>query len=283
MNQRTASQRGAHGARAKVAWGAKHLRALHDEITSSFKEIGTAISAEPDTDSRYALKLSINQIPIDMWALMLGDAIHSLRGALDHVAWEAASRGKGLPSDKREQKLIQFPIYDTEKTFDNALILKFVSDESRAIFKTAQTHDRPEGKRPLKILAALSNDDKHRLLLPTFIGMAPGRGGLWTRHNQDIRSMGKPVVTIKAGQRLEHDTEFGYIPDVVTCGPNPDVQVQGDFSAFVAFQGRDGIEVRINELATIAKFVDEIVQAFDALFQGGDGGHPSSSASTKMG
>jgi hypothetical protein len=282
MSEPTESGRGAKGARAKVAWGAKHLGALHDQIVSSFEELGTAIAAEPDTGSRYVLKLKINQLPLETWALMLGDAIHSLRGALDHVAWEAASRGKGLPGDEREQTRIQFPIYDTEKAFNNAPILKFVSDEGRAIFKTAQTYDRPDRKRPLKILAALSNDDKHRLLLPGIISMAPGKGGLWTRHNQDVRSMGKPVVTVKAFQRLEQDAEFGYIPDVVACGPNPHVQVQGDFPAFVAFEGRGGIEVRVNELATVAKFVDEIIQAFDALFKG-EGDQPDASASTEMG
>lgn len=253
-------------ARAKLWWGSQNLERLNKTVGSSLKGDGAAFIAEREADSRYSIVLDTTNIPTSLWALLLGDAVHGFRGALDHTAWQTVLHGKGLSESKRKQNRIQFPIFDRPEAFDNAALLPYVGDECRTVFLEAQEYDRPEDTRRLRILAALSNDDKHRLLIPSVLSLAPEDIQLRVGHNDDIASIGEFIGTIRAGERLEGQAVIGYIPDVVVTGANPDMKVEGNLSAFVAFEGRGGITARINDLAGVGLYVKEIIQQFEALF-----------------
>ncbi|MDQ3956990.1 MAG: hypothetical protein M3273_01575, partial [Actinomycetota bacterium] len=55
---------------------------------------------------------TIPEIEMLMFGVAIGDVIHNIRSALDHVAWELVSccGTPGLSED--EERAIQFPIYD---------------------------------------------------------------------------------------------------------------------------------------------------------------------------
>jgi hypothetical protein len=253
-------------ARAKLWWASQNLESLNNTVGSSLKGDGATFIAERESASRYVIRLDTTNIPTSLWALILGDAVHGFRGALDHAAWQAVLHGKGIPESEREQNRIQFPIYDRPEAFDNATLLSYVGDECRAVFREAQEYDRTEDARRLRILAALSNDDKHRLLIPSVLSLAPEDIQLRVGHNEDIVSIGEFVGIIRAGERLEGQAVIGYIPDVVVTGANPDMQVEGNLSAFVAFEGRGAVTPRISDLAGIGLYVKEIIQQVEALF-----------------
>ena len=110
-----------------------------------------------------------------MWAVLLGDAVHNLRSALDHLIWQLVlvNTGKDGSTDN------QFPICDTGEGYWNpgkngspsqrTRRLKGVSREHMAIIDTFQAYRNYEARNqnrldPLATLRDLSNHDKHRLL-----------------------------------------------------------------------------------------------------------------------
>jgi hypothetical protein len=65
---------------------------------------------------------AIEPAPVD-WGVVLGDILHNLRSALDHLAWTLVARGK-RPTDtlsRREQNAVKFPIYKSRQEFNSAI------------------------------------------------------------------------------------------------------------------------------------------------------------------
>ena len=58
---------------------------------------------------------SVKPVPTDI-PLILGDAIHNLRAALDHAAWQLVEAGGGIPS-----KDTYFPIGDALHEYQSAI------------------------------------------------------------------------------------------------------------------------------------------------------------------
>jgi hypothetical protein len=116
--------------------------------------------------------------PPDHWPLLAGEAIHNLRGALDHAVSAAA------PAEFRTKT--QFPIFTApaEYTQRGAAMLHGVSEAVKAIVEKAQPYrhfaDGPTFD-PLEQLRTLSNIDKHRVITTVvtavrheWIGVATG-------------------------------------------------------------------------------------------------------------
>ncbi len=243
------------GAWKKLTWGAKHLTGLVEEIAATLQSKENKAVAERQTHSRYVVKINFGRWPVDKWSLMLGDAIHSIRGALDHATWEIVCLN-GAPDDDREQRRIQFPIFDCPDAFEKATVLRYVDDGTRAIFEDAQPY---KTGKALKFLAALSNDDKHRLLLPNVIAYAEGDFDFSVATNEDVGSVGELILTVKPGDAMEAGAEIGYF-DVEVTGPDPQVQVQGEFPGLVAFEGQDGVVIAAHSLIKLALFVEAVLK-----------------------
>ncbi len=111
------------------------------------------------------------QAPDPMLGVKVGEFIHNVRSALDHLAWGLVLCSGGTPT-----RDTMFPIYQShgewitvlEKPRPNgrASPLEGVAKGARALIKAAQPYH--EGKRavshPLMKLVRLSNEDKHRRL-----------------------------------------------------------------------------------------------------------------------
>jgi hypothetical protein len=99
-----------------------------------------------------------------------GDALHNYRSALDHIAWQLVCHGSTPPGpllDDRAQTNVQFPIYDTEVAFRNAVRARLPGADKTAIGFIETRHKYVGGQTTndaLQALASLSNDDKHRTL-----------------------------------------------------------------------------------------------------------------------
>jgi hypothetical protein len=91
---------------------------------------------------------------------IVGDLTHSLRTALDHVAWALAQRA-AFQDDPRH---VQFPIAADAPTFAkkrSALTTMFGRDAVDALEQVQPYHDRPG----LRWLQDLNNADKHEALV----------------------------------------------------------------------------------------------------------------------
>jgi hypothetical protein len=101
----------------------------------------------------------------DSWGLIIGDAIHNLRCALDHLAWQLAIRhNKGI--EPNNPHVIQFPVEPNKAKwprhfFDAADSAKL--EDLQPFHNDADT-DALRLPHPLLMLKSLSDFDKHRAI-----------------------------------------------------------------------------------------------------------------------
>jgi hypothetical protein len=151
-------------AKAKIARAKVHAEAagriLQKFVGPDFYE------AVPEADRKRRLIVRIVKVqtfPAE-FALAVGDALHNLRSALDHVVYACAAQ----PLTSKEERSIQFPLTSTRKAYllrRNEWLPK-VPRNARALVDRFQPHHRrkwPEN-RLLAQLQAVDNWDKHRRL-----------------------------------------------------------------------------------------------------------------------
>jgi hypothetical protein len=101
-----------------------------------------------------------------LWGLLLGDALHNVRCALDHIAWHLAAAGGSPPRTIEDQRRVDFPIYNTASGFAKGIRTRIpgASPAQRAIIERHQPYHRGEGAatHPFALLQDLNNTDKHR-------------------------------------------------------------------------------------------------------------------------
>lgn len=101
--------------------------------------------------------------PVSEWALLVGDAVHNARSALDAEIWHLAHRDDGKPTNPTR---VAFPVTSDARAWVNSIkALETVSAESLERARLAQPWvDSPAApdQHWLSILSRLDNDDKHR-------------------------------------------------------------------------------------------------------------------------
>ena len=117
------------------------------------------------------VSVHINKVPDAMWSVRIGEIVHNLRSALDHVVWELFVKNNRQfpPSGSKSQ----FPIFITQagfKTRGEALFLKGINDKAIDLIRSEQPFPVSEGgtgediRSPLWHLKELSDCDKHRTI-----------------------------------------------------------------------------------------------------------------------
>lgn len=108
----------------------------------------------------------------DEWRLrvgvFLGDIVHNLRSALDHLFWALSCRYLGIAKTERMYKSVQFPIEDGSQGLANKRKhFGGIPSVQWAVIDGAQPYDRADPAHlALRALRELSNRDKHRALNP---------------------------------------------------------------------------------------------------------------------
>jgi hypothetical protein len=99
------------GCRAKLDRAREHLNAFAEAYEQYFTPRPFAIRKRYDPRTRQFIFLSelVRPVPLRL-GVILGDLVHNLRSALDHLVWQAVIREGAMPPDKRHQ----MPICDTE-------------------------------------------------------------------------------------------------------------------------------------------------------------------------
>lgn len=159
----------------KLAWAKKHIEALDGELDAFFDKKPVAARVEIDRKGQRILIYGELKAPKPPhWPLMIGDAVHNLRSALDHVVWAFSTRNMAVKR-LQELKRIQFPIctefgdYWDAKKGQRVRRMAFVDDTARTRIDGMQPYHggNRAGDHPLAHLNALSNEDKHHQLIIT--------------------------------------------------------------------------------------------------------------------
>jgi hypothetical protein len=148
------------GARLKVQRANRHV----NEVNSLFSEFLTTdfcklhIQIDPETGQNLLKLDSIATLPSEI-ALCVGDAIHNLRVAMDHIAFHLLGSDAewiSFPSGKKRDDLIA--------TRQFRAIKEALPDLANFIADVIQPYDG--GDHKFWEVGALDNLDKHRLIVP---------------------------------------------------------------------------------------------------------------------
>jgi hypothetical protein len=260
-------QRALDAIEVKIARAKQHLAFLHDQMASWQALAGTktqpwGLVPEVHDQGRkhfFRLRFAI-PFPPD-WAVVLGEALHDLRSALDQCVYWLTVDNLG-----REVKGTAFPV----KRERNAFYAKYPNGRNRGKYQPFSgmvkvegvgpgplafiewlqpyRHRRHFAQREIRMLDRLWNQDKHRLV------------HLWGLRF-DFGELGLPAEMVLTGAEIGVDRRVlheGAIPVRVTCRvPRDEVKVVGAINANVAFNaGRgDGSSRNLWDLATTVEDV----------------------------
>jgi len=148
--------------------------------------------------------------------VLIGDVVHNLPSALDHLAWQLALRAGAEPSWRT-----QFPIFSAEAAYDQKSPQQTagMAAEDVARLRALQPfHDAEPAVQPLAVPASLSNIDKHRVLHA--VGMSPITSQFTISSLGDVNAIRyiKPIATPIDGAEM---ARIG----IADFGPSPSLEV----------------------------------------------------------
>jgi hypothetical protein len=154
--------------RAKLARADEHLSALYRETDGWGDSDPFRIVRQSNADGsvhHFSLRFKA-QPDVWRWALLLGDALHNMRCALDHIVYALAIRQTGQDPPPDDSRLM-FPICSEPEYWKSARSrIACLNEATRAAIECAQPYNRIKPGQwfmPLWWLAQLNDIDKHRL------------------------------------------------------------------------------------------------------------------------
>ena len=227
------------GAWLKATRAREHLRLLQGELATAQIRPYRVVGAYEGEGNHYVLRFDVIDDGSHLRAgmgLVAGDAIHNLRAALDHLAWQLAVAGGGA------NRRTQFPIYDDQAIFRANVdaVLRGVSPTDRATIETLQPYhlraaEAVEGVHRdlslnalLMIVSRLDNVDKHTVLLPK-VAVAQVEVPRFTNVlSADVRAPGRWVV-------VEDGAMFCELNDLVPEDPSRPIVLDSDPQVAIVF------------------------------------------------
>jgi hypothetical protein len=161
------------GVRVKLARAKRHLKELRTALAPMSDPSAFSTVRNPAGVSASTIEYRVVDLPVidPMVGAIVGDVVHNLRSALDHVAWQLVLLDGGQPNDETT-----FPLHETRsnrKGNPRQLTIKpgirdpriMAAVEAMQPFSEAN-YGRDPATDALGIIRRLDNIDKHRLLLP---------------------------------------------------------------------------------------------------------------------
>lgn len=151
------------GPRLKLARAKAHLRDLDPRVLAFLeaRPYDAIMETDPQTGENKAW-FKLRAEPDPCWALLIGDALHNLRSALDLLYWQLVENNGNSPT-KRDSFLIS----DSKTEFDRVAGPVIRRRAGKKAFEIIRDEVQPYdgGNRALWCLHKLDIVDKHRLLL----------------------------------------------------------------------------------------------------------------------
>lgn len=164
------TQKRSHGIRLKIERAKEHIRSLDVAIQQFIASNPYTLGAKPHHIAAIhhttLYIAAVKPVPEHL-PLIVGDAIHNLRSALDHIIWQLVEVGGGTPN-----RDTYFPISESAQQYKSAIgkgeIQKIASD-AREIIQSVQPYVTFD--QTLWLIHQLDIVDKHRLLLTVATAM----------------------------------------------------------------------------------------------------------------
>jgi hypothetical protein len=242
----------------RVRRGEKHLQAIKRGLLRHFEADEYLMTGEYQRDPNRPTGVVV----IDPMTLpeinprlntLIGECLHDLRSALDHLAWQLVLKAKGTPTDNTH-----FPVKDTDPGRDTKGrprtpgVPGGVSVPARALIREAQPYQWGPRyiEHPLWLLHQLWNIDKHRYVI------AKGTYG------RTVWPLGIP--TYRFTSRLDSATP--YRAKLLLIPDDPAVNVDAEATVEVAIhEPAHGIErPLLQTLEAAAQTVEWIVDTAEA-------------------
>lgn len=248
---------------------------LFDELRT---EIWNFLNAEPGSDFsqgafdadrwEWVERFTARNPPI-RWGVLLGDSVHNLRSALDHLICQVALLDGGTMADCERS---QFPIASkSEEQFErmaDRCLPKCFSEKHRAMVKEPQPFhagEKAAETHPLSVLADFSNADKHRMINLANGFMDSDSDEILDRMMRNYEGEGPPPIhslwMAKRGTVLKDGTPWFRIVfdrDLLT-EPPARVEIGGHIKVGVVF-GEVGLDSR--SFKTIGEWVFTVIERF---------------------
>lgn len=260
----------------KWGWAVKHAQTLQAEALRALDTHapnGVTTRAEYDP-KMHGFSIRIEGLPTlpSTLGLHLGDVLHSFRSALDNAAWAVVQRGTRPPATltEKEKKRVAFPCIETRPLPTTKRTARAVLDawfEDRvpgagradlAVIRWAQPYQWPQTSRAwstFPLLVEKNNLDKHKTIQPVLLAsykLIPER---IAAHHCLFRR-----ITLSATGPLKVGAEIARVY-VRKTGPDPRVEMQGQFGATVHLDNRTAAEVF---LTVTDQWTYEVLSRFSA-------------------
>jgi len=233
----------------KLDRAVEHLDALNETAERFFEDSDDEIYAlHGETNSqrtKHLFRVELLQpLPLIEWGLIVGDAVHCLRSALDQLAYSFCGDPDGNTA---------FPISRTRKEWvtKSPAMLWGIPDPVTAVIDRAQPYHCGEGDKaeahPLAVLNTLWNTDKHKFI--PVVALVPASAEWNITGTQGMASYKE--VRLKAGRVFEDRAvvaDMSFVPD--DSGLEPQVEMHGNISFNVAF-GKTGVPKSISRKQVI--------------------------------
>ena len=238
------------GARAKIERAVHHLADLQVAV-QGFREAHPNLIVR-DTDSEGAEKVfrtDLPEIPIE-WSMMLGDCVHNLRTAFDHVICAAVRLNGKTPTDKTTFPISNCPVREYEPFARSR-----VEGTSQAVLDLViRSQPYLGGREPFQIIHSLDVTDKHNAIIP-----------VWARFSdvQVFRIVAGRFTHIMTGNNVA--VHPGQNPEIgrMTDSSGGDHYFQFAFDIAFAKRGIAGGKPVIPTLLELAQLTQETVDIFD--------------------
>lgn len=269
------------GARLKIERARQHLKTLGHEtrVFTESQPYRTVIEPDPETGDqvvRVRLTRPERRIPLRL-GLIAGDAIHNLRSALDHLAWQLAVIGDG------PDRFTQFPLFDDAHEYrrlEHRLLHGIVKGHRTRIEALQPYHvkqlvnagtllDRGDPRiinASLMAIGRLDNTDKHRLILP-ITGIAAWREPKFHGVKRATGTYPGEWVRMEDGAELFRVTEWEMLPGAtkVDVEHNPSFTIlfgDPEFDVATLWSDRAKAAMSRADLLTAADHVQGVIDSF---------------------
>jgi hypothetical protein len=186
----------------------------------------------------------------------MGDVVHNLRSALDHLFYQLAVLGSGPGT------YTGFPLYDSRAKYrkNTRDLLAPLLPKHRTQIERVQPYQKSETGIMLRLLRDLNNLDKH-VVVPAVVGQAQWQppsfspGVLYAQ------------VHYREWVRMDDGAELFWIEGATFRSTTPNVQVNTNTVYTLVFGSLDPVGGSAADLQIVADEITRIVESFAPDFQ----------------
>jgi hypothetical protein len=178
------------GVLVKIERAKSHLRDFDLRTRRTEEAYRRAVVRERD-EERAELVFRFGHVPTlrPTLSAVIGDAIHNLRVALDHLAWQLVIASGGQPNDSTAFPILEIAPAPNRYGHTRPQIPPGVSKEMRKVLDEVQPYKLAKpANHDLMVLHRLDINDKHRQLLITVIAIR--HFGWWGEADPTVINLG---------------------------------------------------------------------------------------------